>query len=97
MPPMRMFFLSAFALDSCYLSYRKIKKLVYRRKYQVNKVLNNSVDKYHLMLSYDEIFEFYHLFQIIEHQIVELDIKGFIKLNYIFCRIFSPMNNNRKH
>ena len=67
----------------------KRKKSVYRRKYRVNKVLNNTIDKYHIMLSYDEINEFYRLFQIAEQQMVQMKIKRFVKFNYIFFRIFS--------
>ena len=40
----------------------KQKESVYRRKYRVNKVLNNTIDKYHIMLSNGEINEFYRLF-----------------------------------
>ena len=73
--------------DYCHLSYRKTKKSVYRRKYRVNKVLNNTIDNYHIMLSYDEINEFYRLFQIVEQQIVQMKIQRFVKFNYIFFRI----------
>ena len=32
----------------------------------MNKVLNNTIDNYHIMLSYDELNKFYRLFQIAE-------------------------------
>ena len=51
--------------------------------------MNNTIDKYHIMLSYDEINEFYRLFQIAEQQMVQMKIKRFFKFNYIFFRIFS--------
>ena len=35
------------------------------------------------MLSFDEINEFYRLFQIVEQQIVQMKIKRLIKFNYI--------------
>ena len=35
------------------------------------------------MLSYDEINEFYRLFQIVEQQMVQMKIKRLIKFNYI--------------
>ena len=50
--------------DYCHLSYRKTR--TYRRKCRVNKVLNNTIDNYHIMLSYDELNKFYCLFQIAE-------------------------------
>ena len=49
----------------------------------MNKVLKNTIDKYHIMLSYDEINEFYRLFQIVEQQMVQMKIKRLIKFNYI--------------
>ena len=55
----------------------------------MNKVLNNTIDKYHIMLSYDEINEFHRLFQIAEQQMVQMKIKKYVKSNYIFFRIFS--------
>lgn len=49
----------------------------------MNKVLKNTIDKYHIMLSYDEINEFYRLFQIVEQQMVQMKIKRLIKFSYI--------------
>ena len=49
----------------------------------MNKVLNNTIDNYHIMLSYDEINEFYRLFQIVEQQMVQMKIKRLIKFSYI--------------
>ena len=49
----------------------------------MNKDLKNTIDKYHIMLSYDEISEFYGLFQIVEQQMVQMKIKRLIKFNYI--------------
>ena len=49
----------------------------------MNKDLKNTIDKYHIMLSYDEINEFYRLFQIVEQQMVQMKIKRLIKFNYI--------------
>ena len=49
----------------------------------MNKVLKNAIDKYHIMLSYDEINEFYRLFQIVEQQMVQMKIKRLIKFSYI--------------
>ena len=63
----------------------------------MNKVLNNTIDNYHIMLSYDEINEFYRLFQIAEQQMVQMKIKRFFKFNYIFFRIFSKIDNVIKY
>ena len=49
----------------------------------MKKVLKNTIDKYYIMLSYDEINEFYRLFQIVEQQMVQMKIKRLIKFNYI--------------
>ena len=49
----------------------------------MNKDLKNTSDKYHIMLSYDEINEFYRLFQIVEQQMVQMKIKRLIKFSYI--------------
>ena len=49
----------------------------------MNKDLKNTIDKYHIMLSYDEISEFYRLFQIVEQQMVQMKIKRLIKFSYI--------------
>ena len=49
----------------------------------MNKDLKNTIDKYHIMLSYDEINEFYRSFQIVEQQMVQMKIKRLIKFNYI--------------
>lgn len=66
----------------CYLSNKKNKKKsVLRRKYYVNKVLNTTIDKHNITLSYNEIDEFYRLFQIVEHQMVQMKIKRFVKFN----------------
>lgn len=46
----------------------------------MNKVLKNTIDKYHIMLSYDEINEFYRLFHIVEQQMVQMKIKGLLSL-----------------
>ena len=83
--------------DFATIVIKVIEKSVYLRKYRVNKVLNNTIDKYHIMLSYDEISEFYRLFQIAEQQMVQMKIKRFVKFNYIFFRIFSWIVNVIKY
>ena len=47
------------------------------------------------MLSYDEINDFYRLFQIVEQQIVQMKIQRFVKFNYIF--LLSYMDNVTKY
>ena len=47
----------------------------------MNKVLNTTIDKHNITLSYNEIDEFYRLFQIVEHQMVQMKIKRFVKFN----------------
>ena len=75
--------------DFATIVIKVIEKSVYLRKYRLNKVLNNTIDKYHIMLSYDEINEFCRLFQIVEQQMVQMKIKRCVKFTYIFFGIFS--------
>ena len=62
---------------------KKNKKISLLKEISCEEFYKNTIDKYYIILSYDEINEFYRLFQIVEQQMVQMKIKRLIKFNYI--------------